>query len=372
MKQPLGLILIHLLLWTLGFFLISPWPLGLVSLDLAPMTTRELAFFLCYGFLLNATLTYTYAHLHLPVYIQKRKTAFLLLVNLVYLLGFTLLESMVDCFFFLMQHPSEIFFSDTTKFKFLHILITWGFPNLLLTFVMLAWANFYGFAYAWFRDQKVKGDMEREKLRAELSALKHQINPHFLFNILNALYGLAFENDDEPTAEGIAKLSNMMRYLLYESNDDEVLLKKELAYLQQYIDLQKMRVDSSVEVIYKITGNPAGHMIPPMIFLPFVENAFKYGISQMHPSRIEIEVHIETEHLVFRVSNTKHPVIQEHTTHKGIGIKNVKKRLELLSSNRYQLDLQDGDHKFVATLELELMDPLQRKLPLLFSGKLKK
>jgi len=214
--------------------------------------------------------------------------------------------------------------------------------------------------------------MEREKLRAELSALKQQINPHFLFNSLNSLYGMAFENDDEETAEGIAKLSTMMRYLLYETNAEEVSLKKEMDYLGNYIDLQKMRVSEEVDIQFKVQGNPSGHVIPPMLFQPFIENAFKYGISQLRPSQIKIDLIVEPNKLVFQTKNTKHPVIQSQNKHKGIGIKNVKKRLDLLLKSRHQLEVIDGDNFFSVVLEIAMVDPMRRHLPHLFSNPLKK
>jgi two-component system LytT family sensor kinase len=366
----------HVVIWLGLYLLISPWPLGLVQLELMHvqwqplLTDFQWGVFLLYGFGLNAVLTYGYAHVSMPRLLRSRKPQQFIKINGIYLLIFTLFESFLDFFYLHLLAPEVLAAGGAAPLP--HFLGSWAMPSLLMTLFMLAWANVYGFAHAWFHDQKIKGAMEREKLRAEIVALKHQINPHFLFNILNALYGMAFENDDEPTAEGIAKLSNMMRYILYESNEDEVRLQKELEYLENYIDLQKMRVNESVQIDFEVKGNPSGHLIPPMVFQPLIENAFKYGISQVRPSRIDIHMNIEPERLHFSVRNTKHPVIQKETKHKGIGLKNVRKRLDLLCKNCHRLLVKDGDNYFSVELELELIDPMRRHFPQLFSGTLKK
>lgn len=346
----------HLLLWALLYMLIQDWLLPLLGVDLFPISTlwRENIFF-NYGLLLNIALVYLYIYYFRALFIQKNRPDVYLWWNLIFWIGFTLLETGLD-FLFL----KEAFVDDLWKIN--------ASMNLFLLIVV----NFICLAYAWFEVQKTKGLMEREKLRAELSALKQQINPHFLFNSLNSLYGMAFENDDEETAEGIAKLSQMMRYLLYETNAEEVSLGKELDYLRTYIDLQKMRVSDKVDIQWEVKGNPSGHMIPPMIFQPFIENAFKYGISQLRPSQILITVQVEPNKLLFEVKNTKHPVIQGQDKHQGIGIKNVKKRLDLLLKNRHQLEVKDGDNFFSIMLEIDMIDPMRRHLPHLFSNPLKK
>lgn len=346
----------HVLLWTILYLLMSNWILPLLDADLFPTSTLwRNNFFFHYGLLLNLALVYLYVYYFQALFIQKNRPGVYLKWNLIFWIGFTLLETGVDYLYL-----GTAFFPNLWKI------------NAASNLVILILVNFVCLVIAWFEAQKTRGLMEREKLRAELSALKQQINPHFLFNSLNSLYGMAFENDDEETAEGIAKLSKMMRYLLYETNSEEVSLKKEMEYLGNYIDLQKMRVSADVDIQFAVHGNPSGHMIPPMIFQPFIENAFKYGISQLRPSRIKIDLSIEPNKLVFQIKNTKHPVIQSQNKHKGIGIRNVKKRLGLLLKNRHQLEVIDGDNFFSVVLEIDMIDPMRRHLPHLFSNPLKK
>ncbi|MFK7971267.1 MAG: sensor histidine kinase [Bacteroidia bacterium] len=362
---------IHIVVWLGVFLLISPAPFSLFELHMdLGLSNEQYMPFIAYGLILNAILMYVYAHRNLPRLAAHTQWNRFFWINTTFLGGFALVETILDSVYIYALNPS-ILIGDTTTLEACGFLGKILLFNLVITAFVLLVANAYGFTYTWFEEQKSRRRMEGEKLKAELAALKHQINPHFLFNVLNSLYGSALENDDEPTAEGIAKLSHMMRYMLYESNDESVSLQKELDYIQDYITLQRMRISKEVEVNYLIHGEPSGHSLPPMILQPFVENAFKYGISQIRPSKIDIQVDISTRHLSFTVRNTRHPVIQEESKHKGIGLKNVRKRLDLLCRHCYQLDVQDGDNYFTVQLDLDLPDPLESKLPHLFGDKLK-
>lgn len=346
----------HLILWILLYVLVHDWLLPVLISEVFPISMLwQRALFFHYGLLLNICLVYLYVYYFQALFIRKNRPGIYLRWNLIFWIGFSLVETGIDYLYLGSSFDA----------------VLWKI-NATTTLLILLLVNFICLVKAWFEEQKKRGVMEREKLRAELSALKQQINPHFLFNSLNSLYGMAFENEDEETAEGIAKLSTMMRYLLYETNAEEVSLTKELEYLKNYIDLQKMRVSSQVDVQFEVKGNPSGHMIPPMLFQPFIENAFKYGISQLRPSQIKIDFLIEPNKLVFRTQNTRHPVIQSQTQHKGIGIKNVKKRLGLLLKSRHRLEVINGDNFFSILLEIDMIDPMRRHLPHLFTNPLKK
>jgi signal transduction histidine kinase len=367
-KRILRLFL-HVIIWIVVFLLVSPKPFDVFEVHMGlGLDKEELIPFLTYGLIFNAILVYVYAHKSLPKLASHTQWNRFLKVNITYLAAFALLETLVDTIYVLgFVAPGDAIGGDSV-FIFSGRMFLF---NLVITSFVLLVANAYGFTYAWFEEEKNRRKIEGEKLKAELAALKHQINPHFLFNVLNSLYGSALENDDEPTAEGIVRLSHMMRYMLYESNDEVVSLQKELDYIQDYITLQRMRISEEVVVEFHVHGEPSGHVIPPMILQPFVENAFKYGISQVRPSSIEIQVEIATRHLHFSVKNTRHPVIQEDTKNKGIGLKNVRKRLDLLCRHCYQLDVQPDEEYFTVHLDLDLPDPLERKLPHLFGNKLK-
>lgn len=350
--------LLHLLAWVGLYLLISPLPLGIIPFQLEPFNSVQLSLLLLYGFVINALMIYTYAHVVLPNYVKRQSLSYFLIANVTFLAGFTLLESLLDYYFFLWAYtrlgtPGE---ADS--------ILQHLFSNFVLNAFVLLAANVYGFAFAWFRDQRLRRSLEQEKLRAELSALKHQINPHFLFNILNGLYGLAFKNNDEQTAEGIAKLSHIMRYMIYESNDDRVPLDKEIGYIESYIDLQKLRTSGETQIHFEVKGLTRDKLVAPMIFTPFIENAFKYGISNAKPSDIEISIEVEAHQLRFQVSNVNHAMNRpSNHAHGGIGLINVRRRLNLLYQDAYVLTIDNLDNTYRIDLQLDLAHEPIRHMP---------
>jgi two-component system LytT family sensor kinase len=339
---------IHIILWLGVYFTMIPEPYGLGGFRLSLFDTDKQLWFITYGMILNAIMVYTYAHLALPPYLEKNKLYYFLLINSLYIIGFVLLESLLD-------YLTEYAFQMDNDLEVEGSYGDWVRTNLLVNSVFMLVANLYGFTYGWFRELQVRRSLEKEKLKAELSALKHQINPHFLFNILNGLYGLAFQNDDEPTAEGIAKLSQLMRYMLYESNDPKVPLSKEISYIENYIDLQKLRLPKSVEINFEVNGKVEGKQIVPMILITFVENAFKHGVSTAKPSYIRIATDIKGNDLIFKVENSNH-YLSNTSGHNmgGIGLTNVRKRLDLLYRNSYNLNIEQNEIFFAANLTIAL------------------
>ncbi|MBK7850839.1 MAG: sensor histidine kinase [Bacteroidetes bacterium] len=203
----------------------------------------------------------------------------------------------------------------------------------------------------WFLSEKRSKEIEYEKRLNELSLLKAQINPHFLFNTLNTIYSLASKKSDQ-TPEAVLKLSEMMRYVMSEAKQDLVPIEMEIEYINRFVDLQKMRLTDKVTVVYNVIGNPQGRSIAPLILIPFIENAFKYGVSTHEDSTITITISIEehkiklvTTNRIFNYSN----ILTEST---GIGITNTKKRLNLLYPGRHKLMIDDANANFVVQLEL--------------------
>jgi len=206
----------------------------------------------------------------------------------------------------------------------------------------------------WFRAEKEKKEMENEKLYSELAFLKSQVNPHFLFNILNNICSLARKKSDN-TENAIIQLSRIMRYMLYDSKDEKVSLEKEVEYLQNYIDLQRLRISDSVTINFLIEGRVEGKMVEPMLLIPFVENAFKHGVSYLESSNIDICLKITENDLHFMVENNrirKHedPVQQES----GIGLKNVLRRLELLYPGTHMINIEENATKYIVNLIISL------------------
>jgi len=195
---------------------------------------------------------------------------------------------------------------------------------------------------------------QREKAHAELSYLKAQINPHFLFNTLNSIYSLAITQSDK-TASSIVKLSGMMRYVLFDAQSNLVSLEKEINYITDYVDLQKLRFDDTVNLIFEVRGEPSGKVIAPLIIISFIENAFKYGISPEEKSDIVIDIDIDEQDIKVYIQNNKVKTKFDSETGKGVGIENTRNRLEMIYPGKYELSLEDERDTYIVYLKIELV-----------------
>ncbi|CAL1517301.1 hypothetical protein MMC2321_01034 [Chitinophaga sp. MM2321] len=193
---------------------------------------------------------------------------------------------------------------------------------------------------------------ETWKTQAELSFLKAQINPHFLFNTLNNIYSLAMSKH-EYTADSIMKLSNMLRYVTADTRDDYVLLQREIDCIHDYIDLQKLRLSTKTKVRFSVTGNPGFKCIAPLVLLPFLENAFKYGVSNQEASDIIIALNTSPHKISFYCSNKLFTIPQE-TSPTGIGITNTRQRLDHLYPDKYELLIKEDNGVYAISLQLQV------------------
>ena len=213
-------------------------------------------------------------------------------------------------------------------------------------------------AYYRKNQQKEKAVLTAEvsNKSAELSSLRSQINPHFLFNALNSLYATALSENSEKTAEGIQKLGDMMRFMLHENNHDRIALTNEIAYLHNYIDIQRMRLDETqnIEIRVNMQQPNTDVYIAPMLLSPFIENAFKHGISLQNPSWIFITLTLDEAHIYFKVHNSTHPqqLNDPEKSNNGIGLSNVEKRLKLIYPTRYNLNIQKSSQDYFASLTI--------------------
>ncbi|GET34963.1 histidine kinase [Prolixibacter bellariivorans] len=213
------------------------------------------------------------------------------------------------------------------------------------------------FTIFWFHDQQLKMELMNEKRAGELALLRAQVNPHFLFNTLNNLYSLALQSSDK-VAVGLARLSEIMRYMLKESDTDKVSLDREINYLQSFIELQKLRFRDPGFVAVEISGDFSGKVIAPMLLIPFIENAFKHGNKDAPSPGIIIKLGIEQQTFLLQVTNDYKEKSDTPTNNglNGIGLDNVKKRLELLYKNKYRLEINKkrDEKKFEVRLTIEL------------------
>jgi len=203
----------------------------------------------------------------------------------------------------------------------------------------------------WRQAERRARDIENEHLRTELSFLHMQINPHFLFNSLNTIYGLSLKKSDN-APKAVLKLSQLLRYMIEETGQNMVPLEQEVTYLNNFIELQKMRSGPSLSVTFDVVGDKHAANIAPMLLLPFVENAFKYGLTNSLDSPIDITLTITAEHILFSVINRKFENMERHSS--GIGIPNVQRRLELLYPGKYELDIKDSKETYLVKLKIAL------------------
>ena len=279
---------------------------------------------------------------------QKKIFAFILLFVITGLL-FILLQR---AFIYYVVYPddanAQFFAGDLPGF----ILITFIIYGIALTVKLLK---------LWFKKNQELNEMSRNKLRtelrlkeAELSLLKAQLHPHFLFNTLNNLYGLTLEKSDHAPAI-VLRISDMINYMLHESNQTSVPLAKEIKYLRDYLDLEKLRFGEELKLEFKEEGNYTNFEIAPLILIPFVENAFKHGASlQTEGAEISVQIIADPEIFILRVENSVEPDPSQRVNEisGGLGLANVKKRLELLYKDRYILDIDNKTDTFVIRLEI--------------------
>ncbi|WP_436486451.1 sensor histidine kinase [Chitinophaga sp. ARDCPP14] len=212
---------------------------------------------------------------------------------------------------------------------------------------------------SWLQTKRRQQLLETEKLETELNFLKNQFNPHFLFNTINSIFFLIHKNPDVASAS-LAKFSELLRYQLYECNDKQIALSKEIGYLENSIELEKLRLNNNVEVSFAYHRQPVSHLsIAPFILMTFVENAFKHVSKQADgPNWIRIQLHLDGPQLAFTVSNScaadeySAPIID----YGGIGLKNVQRRLDLVYPGQYELDILREAGSFEIRLQLELAE----------------
>ena len=206
----------------------------------------------------------------------------------------------------------------------------------------------------WQTDKQHHQLLKEEKTSSELAFLKAQINPHFFFNTLNNIYALTYE-DAETSRKAILELSHMMRYLLYDTRQDHTQLSEELNFLKGYIELMRLRLTSTTMVDFQYPANVNNVPVAPMLFLPFIENAFKHGVSVNQPSEIVVNITHENAMLNLSVTNT---IIQTKNTaadeYGGIGLENTRRRLELLYPGKYRLNVRELPKTKTYSVELNI------------------
>jgi hypothetical protein len=235
-----------------------------------------------------------------------------------------------------------------------HIAGNRGMGAVFFSFLVLAVSTSIKVTGDWYVVDKKRKEAENEKLSTELNLLKSQINPHFFFNTLNNIYSLAIQKSGK-TPEAIVKLSELMRYIIYDTDKNKVPLSKEIDYIRNYIELEKLRLRDNAEIRFVVDGNPAEKLIEPLLLLPFIENAFKHGTGFQQSSGISIRISIEDSLLNLLVENPV-KIVPENTEERkqGIGRYNAERRLQLLYNKNYTLETTVTDGIFRVNLTLNL------------------
>jgi LytS/YehU family sensor histidine kinase len=234
---------------------------------------------------------------------------------------------------------------------------TWQYyfhDNLGIILTMLLAGACLKFMDDWFVADRRKTMLERENLRLELDFLKSQLNPHFLFNTLNNVQSYIVQDEKAKSIELIGRLSGFMRFALYECNEEFIALEKEISILQDYVELERVRCEDRTAIRFRTDGNFNNYVIPPMLLMPFVENAFKHGADrQVENSWINVAIRQQNNRLELQVENnfTGMPVLAENG---GIGLRNVQRRLEHYFNHRHRLTITTVNNVYKVRLSLEL------------------
>lgn len=298
------------------------------------------------GVALNMLVFYLNYLLLIPRYMSRRLGLYLLTVILL-VCSTGLIETAIDKLTYLSVEEQ----SNTETLQALL------FVNLLLHSVFWLLSVLMRLGRDWFINQQNQQLIKAQQTQSELALLKSQVHPHFLFNTLNTLYSSSYEYGDEETANGIGKLSHLLRYMLYETQDEQVPLDNEVDYLQDYIDLQTMRFTDDVTVTFNIKGDVDNITVSPMLLITLVENAFKHGISPAKHSTIDIELAISNGQINLTVENDIHPQRAKSALEGdagGLGLENLKRRLALLYPQRHQLSIMAKQQRHYSQLTLML------------------
>ncbi|WP_299619100.1 histidine kinase [uncultured Tenacibaculum sp.] len=342
-KKKIFLVLLHLTFWLLSYLYITS---GNLSWNGFGKEGGLLKKAYLYGMFFNATLFYLQIFWLVPkFYVKQKKTKFWIYAIVLFFL-ITFLETYLDV---KLAIDNRVY-----DFHPIAIAIIWIYHNSVFHFIYFIVGFYYRFQQEYIRSERVKQELLVENHNAELKYLKAQLNPHFLFNGINSIYHIIGKNDAN-AKNTLLKFSNLLRYQLYESNTNKIELYKEVSYIEEYISIEQIRKGEDIHLDFSIEIEKENNLIMPLLLIPFIENAFKYvsNHNDSKDNRISIVLEEKNNILQLIVENTKDSLIQGNRSG-GIGLKNVKKRLELTYKNKYNLDLTNTENTYKVKLEIDL------------------
>ncbi len=296
---------------------------------------------------LNMAVSYVHYFFLLPLLLEKKKKALKYLGAIILVITlFVILRIYLDQFTLAKVSPDPSYYQSIHVARILSIV--WGFLSIMVfTSMIKLTAN-------WYDLENKRKQLENEKLTAELNHLKSQINPHFLFNTLHNLNYLTMQKSDEASSV-IIKLSNIMRYMIYETNKSSVPIENEISYMKDYIALEQIRLNNQFDLDFDTKELDKNIQIAPLLLITFLENAFKHGVSDRAAHCwIRVELSTTKEKLRYKVSNSK-VSINKRQIPSGFGLDNLKKRLNLQYPNQHKLKILNEEEEFTIDLNIELI-----------------
>lgn len=292
-------------------------------------------------FILFAFLVYTNLYFLIPRFLYKSEHGkYLFYLSILLIIGILLRAAWANFSY-------DVYLAPEMDVSFIKSLYT-QLPMLL---IVMLFSMAMQLGIDWFKQRKRTNELEVEKLNAEIQFLRSQVNPHFMFNTLNNLYALTLKkSNDAPRV--VMKLSEMMRYIIYDCNEPTVPLEHEIEYLENYLTLEKLRLSKIVTIEFKKSGQLEDVKIPPLLLLPFVENAFKHGLRGKGDHFIRLDLDVNEDHIQFHCENSIGKIERKADRPGGIGIQNVRKRLDLLYSDTYKLRINKNENTFEVSLKL--------------------
>ncbi|HMI62702.1 MAG TPA: histidine kinase [Puia sp.] len=366
MNRLFGYKLHHLLFW--AFYHYCWWTIAMGNPVKAAVAIFGSVFFIKYIIYVVASTTCVCFNLYvlMPRYLEKGKIAIyvsllsacILATSALIVPGYYLIAAVMG------QNVRQVF--QLSQDPFIHLFFGNAFPAMLASMTL---GMSIKLTNNWIQTRRRQQLLEKEKLESELKFLKYQFNPHFLFNTINSIFFLIHKNPDKASAS-LAKFSELLRHQLYECNDRQIALGKEISYLENFIQLQRLRQNDNVEVSFQLKHRQTDNLgIAPFILMTFVENAFKHVSTHADKRNwINIDLQIHRQELSFSISNSCSPdaVPSNGTYSGGIGLSNVRRRLDLLYAGQYKLNIQNNNSGFEVDLQLQLSEQmsfrsLQRK-----------
>lgn len=322
---------IHIFIWGILYSII----LFFIYAEIKDITLK-----VCLRITFTAVIFYTNYSLLVPYFLLKKKILpYLFCVVILLLISYLII---FNVFGFEFYDSRNLLDKRPSKFII----------NIFFNSVIIIIGTIIRLYEQWIENDRINKEIEVKKNKTELESLKNQLNPHFLFNSLNSIYSLSTKKSND-TPEAVIMLSELMRYMLYKANDKKVLLKDELQYIENYIKLQHIRIAKNKNVKINIKGVISTQKISPLLFISYIENAFKYGTDFNGNTEIEIDISVKDNELQFKCVNIIGNRSKDEES-SGIGMQNTKNRLKLLYPDKHWLTTIENDNKFMVDLKLKI------------------